>query len=363
MNTPLKRLTVVLYDGIQNSVFESQVLAPLLVRLGQEPVLEVYLISFERYKLSPDIVRVLIPSHERLHFTSARRIFFWGRSSLCFSVWQLMRLLMRYFPHEIMARGPFAGWIVCNALRRLLRAYKKDLPAVTIQARGLAAEEFRFTREHKKQPGLFVEKMTLLRYKQFKRLERSVFRKRAEKDMLCGITIETVSTYLKKYLVDELGADPEKISIAQRDIPRAFLPATISNWREIIRTELGLKQEAFVYCYNGSARPWQCAHETVEYFVQQYRQDPSRALLVLSQEKETFEQLLTSVKLPETSYRVLSVKSDQIYKYLAACDAGLLFRKQDIVNWVSRPTKMLEYQAVGLKIIHNNTVGCLVDSK
>jgi len=34
----------------------------------------------------------------------------------------------------------------------------------------------------------------------------------------------------------------------------------------------------------------------------------------------------------------------------------MLFREQTIVNWTSRPTKLLEYQAVGLEVVHNNTV-------
>jgi len=52
-----------------------------------------------------------------------------------------------------------------------------------------------------------------------------------------------------------------------------------------------------------------------------------------------------------------------LYVYLAAADYGLLFRHKDIINWVSRPTKMLEYQAVGLKIIHNNTIEWLSENK
>jgi hypothetical protein len=52
-----------------------------------------------------------------------------------------------------------------------------------------------------------------------------------------------------------------------------------------------------------------------------------------------------------------------IYHYLAAADIGIIFRKPHIINWISRPTKILEYQAVGLKIIHNNTVAMLADHK
>jgi len=73
------------------------------------------------------------------------------------------------------------------------------------------------------------------------------------------------------------------------------------------------------------------------------------------------EKSLNISKLPKDSYLLLSVKPNNLHKYLAACDVGLLFREKDIINWVSRPTKMLEYQSVGLKIEHNNTIAWLAN--
>ena len=62
-------------------------------------------------------------------------------------------------------------------------------------------------------------------------------------------------------------------------------------------------------------------------------------------------------------YLVLSAKQDDVFRYLSVADAGLLFREKNVVNWVSRPTKMLEYRSVGLKIIHNNTVAWLSEER
>jgi hypothetical protein len=56
---------------------------------------------------------------------------------------------------------------------------------------------------------------------------------------------------------------------------------------------------------------------------------------------------------------VRNVPHGMIYRYLAACDIGLIFREPHLINWTSRPTKVLEYQAAGLEIVHNNTIDFL----
>ena len=89
------------------------------------------------------------------------------------------------------------------------------------------------------------------------------------------------------------------------------------------------------------------------------RTDPESFLLILSQDKETFKVLLKDVS--QNNYKIISVPHVEVKKYLAACNYGLLFREKHIVNWVSRPTKALEYQAAKLEIIHNKTVNYISD--
>ena len=72
-----------------------------------------------------------------------------------------------------------------------------------------------------------------------------------------------------------------------------------------------------------------------------------------------FEKLLQQ-SLPQHHYKIISVDYTNIFRYLAACDAGIIFREDHILNWISRPTKVLEYYAVGLPIIHNAAIGLLV---
>ena len=83
----------------------------------------------------------------------------------------------------------------------------------------------------------------------------------------------------------------------------------------------------------------------------------------MTPDKNKFIEACGKQNIAKQHYAVLNVGAQDVYKYLAAGDYGLLFREPDVVNWVSRPTKMLEYQAVGLKIIHNKTVAWLADQE
>jgi len=97
----------------------------------------------------------------------------------------------------------------------------------------------------------------------------------------------------------------------------------------------------------------------VQFFKKKQTKDKNSFLLILTQDKKQFKKILQKSEIDQHAYKLLTVNHNNIYQYLAACDYGLIFREKNIINWVSRPTKILEYQSVGLKIIHNNTIGFL----
>jgi hypothetical protein len=147
--------------------------------------------------------------------------------------------------------------------------------------------------------------------------------------------------------------------LAHYDIPKKISGENIQAWRKQIRKELNIDNQTTVYCYNGSLKPWQCPLETISYFKEELKINNHCFLLVLSQDKSAFENLLKNENIESHHYAILSVPHREIYKYLAASDRGIIFREKNIINWVSRPTKILEYQAVGLPIVHNNTIALL----
>lgn len=359
------QLTVVLYDSLTNSVFKSQVLEPLLKKLANDPQLEITIVSFEKQDYDPARLNDLVPAHDRLHVLLFPRLPFVGKPSLYYARHHLLRLLGQIPSDQIIARGPLAGWIVLSTLTKIIEKYPEqfredalgELPRVTIQARGLCAEEYRFTHLNDDQSWLSKKWNTYV-YSMLNAIEQEAY---SLEVFQFDCVIESVSPALSTYLTNEFGTPSHAITLAKDDIPSAIDTEQRLSWREEIRTKLGIPTTAYVYCYSGSVKPWQCVAESIFYFLEVYQKNPSVVLLLLSPDVKKLVELIGGTGLPESSYRICSVTPSELYKYLAAADAGFLLRQRDIINWVSRPTKLLEYQAVGLEVVHNNTIGILAN--
>ena len=176
------------------------------------------------------------------------------------------------------------------------------------------------------------------------------------------ITVEAVSSAMKDYFMATYNMSSSIISLAETDIPSIIPAQKVKAWHSTTRQELGIGEDRYVYCYAGSAKTWQCPQEIIDFFIKARQAKPESYLLLLTQDTALFEQLCNKAQLSPQDYTVLHVPHDQLVHYLSAADAGLIFREKHILNWVSRPTKILEYRSVGLTIIHNNTVEMLCSS-
>ena len=154
------------------------------------------------------------------------------------------------------------------------------------------------------------------------------------------------------------GAERSRITIAEIDKPQQITPAQRATWRAEVRAELNIPKDAQVWCYNGSAKAWQCPQETVHFLAQKLAEHKQFAL-ILTPDVAVFEELFEQCAVDKLRYRILKVPARETFRYLAAADAGIVFRAASPVNWVSRPTKVLEYRALGLEVVHNNTVAWL----
>src|SRR5579872_6990399 len=121
----------IVYDGIHNSVFISQVVTPLIAKLNATPELSITIISFE----SNSTPLPTIPTHPRLHLKILPRSRFWGSVSLCIDAWRLKQFLSQFDCYKLIARGPLAGWIA-------IHGKTPQAQSLIIQARGLCAEEY-----------------------------------------------------------------------------------------------------------------------------------------------------------------------------------------------------------------------------
>lgn len=343
-------LIVVIYDGINNSVFDSQVMQPLIKSLKTHTYQKIVLVSFEKNHPTSQSIQKKIPHHPSLTFIACKKLPYIGIASLYFAVYTLKKILKKYAHYDLQARGPFAGFICQKACQ------PSSCDSLTIQARGLLAQEYAY--EHPTQSHSLVALWHTFRYRQFARLEHFTYAKSATRTPF-PTTIEAVSDALGEYLVATYAADRTHITTATHDIPDTIDTQQLVLWKKQTRNELEIPKNAIVYCYNGSIKPWQCPEQVITYFIGQYRENPLAILYILTQDKAQFESLIKKHSLPTQAYRVLTAHHADIYRYLAAADIGIMFREPHIVNWVSRPTKALEYRAAGLAIDHNNTVSWL----
>lgn len=335
-------LIAVIYDGISNSVFESQVVQPLINEKQKKPERPIWLISFESDITIPLSAQLI--THE-IQCIRYKKISFIGQWSLRIVAFQLKKFLLRFVRYELLARGPLAGFICLQVLDT------NKCTQITIQARGLLAEEYAYT--HRSDTHI-RRLLRLLRKKQFSMLEKYVYGYAPRTTQ--SLTIQAVSPALADYLIATYGTPVDRISIALDDIPPMIPVDQRTHWRITMRKQMNIDLQAQVYCYNGSMKPWQFPDGILQLFKDTYVEDATRVLLILTQDKAFFEQLIKKYALPSHAYRIYTVPHTRIYEYLSACDVGILLREQNIINWTSRPTKLLEYQAVGLKIVHNNSV-------
>lgn len=336
MHIPEHRV-VIIYDSTDNSVFESQLLQPLQQWRAACANRTATIISCEQQPHNRPMQRAGI---ECIY---VKRLPYIGRISLWYAALRVYLFVRNLHTYELFARGPFAGYIARTAAT-------SSCTHITIQARGLAAQEYRFSQEQRGNRSLF----TRLRIALLEAVERNVYGTEQPR-----ITIQAVSPALRDYLVTQFNAPAAQITIAQEDIPQPLEDNVRATYRTAIRTQLHIAPDIRLYCYNGSYKPWQCPSQTLQFFKDVLTTDATAHLLILSQDCAAFAQACMHLSLPKDTYTILAVQSHEVIEYLAACDIGMLFRQQDIINFTARPTKALEYYASGCIIVHNNTIDAL----
>jgi len=340
----------VLYDSIHHSIFEGQVIAPLLKKLNADIYTNIHIISFEE-----ELSSAVLTAHKkfstidpRITITLFKRPRFIAQTLLWQQSLQLKKILKKISYHyELSARGPLAGIIAKQAATELCTL-------LTIQARGLLAEEHAYTHRNS---SLVCSLMHALRKQQLYYLEKNAYTPPLKKQF--SFIIEAVSPGLKEYLINVYTIPTEIFTFPLCDVPTQISPEEKLHHRTRLRIILAIDRSAPVYVYNGSLKAWQCPQETIAVFKEAWRKNSTSIFLALTQDEELMQKLLEQANIPKSSYRVLFIPQNKVLNYLCIADYGMIFREAHPLNWVSRPTKLLEYQAVGLQVLHNNTIELL----
>lgn len=344
-------LIYLVYDSIDHSVFEGQVLNPLIKQLALGLHSHIILVSFEQH-LTEKIKALkehFQKTHPGLTITLLKRNRFLHTALLFKDVRTLRAILKPLPPYQLMARGPLAGYLAKKAVT-------KQCTSLTIQARGLLAEEYSYAHENAKGR---ISLLQRIRLHQLYAVERQAYSKPKTK---IPFYIEAVSPALRQYLELTYTAPTAAFTEPLFDTQDQISQQLKQQYRTARRIELGITPDAPVYLYSGSLKPWQCAQETVALFKTHLERDPKSIFLVLTPDVTQMQKLLQKATLSPHTYRALSIADHQtVMEYTCAADYGFLLRKEHLMNWVSRPTKLLEYQAAGLTVLHNNTIALLAE--
>lgn len=114
------------------------------------------------------------------------------------------------------------------------------------------------------------------------------------------------------------------------------------------RRLLGLPEHAPILVYCGGAQEYQCLHEMRELLVRVAQHLPNVLLLAVSRDDEKFQEVFHDM-LARVIVRP-ALKED-VPHLLMAGDAGLLLRRDQVLNRVACPTKFAEYLACGLPVV------------
>lgn len=356
-----------MFDGVENSVFESQVLRVSEKLICSEKFNKVILLSFQTNisRAKEIISKLAVP--EGIEFVFQKKLPFFGTLSLERCVEITSSEIFKLFPDSIYARGPIAGYLCINALGKIkdeniLLKNKKELPELVIQAQGLLAKEYEYTAGQARwNPFLFPIRWFVKR--QLESIEKKVYGEPSLSKLAFPVKIRSITPALSDYLIEEFGANPRRINLADKEKISPLSKDTVKKYRQESRIKLGIDQEAKVYCYNGTTKPWQCPKETVELFCQKLKADPKAHLLIVSQDKDVFASIIKKKEIPAANYSLVTTHNQlDLYKLLCAADVGMIIRHDHPINWVSKPIKVLDYLTCGLEIEHNNTISWVIEA-
>lgn len=151
--------------------------------------------------------------------------------------------------------------------------------------------------------------------------------------------------YLKKYDLD-ITVIPTCVDLARFRIQK--------------ENEITKKIDAssrYLFIYTGSVSTWFMPYEILKFFKITKRNLPEVYFVVLTPEKEIFEEILRKEQMHNGYVSVFSADYTLVPEHLSLCKVGLAFYKPGYSRKACCPTKIGEYLACGLAVIINKGVG------
>jgi hypothetical protein len=349
-------------DGVANSVFYNQVYLPLVERAEKDSTRSIDLVLCERDVVVAQKIVSQLPLAKGVSCHIVVRP--WYVRSDPFSLRIMAHRLAKAFDlkryQQLWARGPLAGYVIRVAA--LKQQCDSSSTPIKIQARGLAAEEYRFMQRGKGETYFATLKSRMIAWG----LEVVEYCAYADSTWLSGtydVAVHTVSYALASYLHNKWGGTERRFIVDKRDVPPMVSFDVVQELRSQLREAYDISSSSTVYMYSGSTHPWQEIGSVVRRLAEFLDRDSSAYAVVMSQDIKPFQDLCSRYDIDTSRWRFIVAKPSDASRYTAMADYGLLLRAAHAMNWVARPTKVLEYQSSGGVLIHNNTVQSVVASE
>ncbi|NNC95599.1 MAG: glycosyltransferase [Chitinophagales bacterium] len=187
-------------------------------------------------------------------------------------------------------------------------------------------------------------------YNFFKKKEAIWFN---EADYTVSLTYNAAKHIRKSYPAANISVIPCCVNTADFNYLE-FPPNLKSN----IRNSLGLSEDAFVLMYHGSIGTWYLLQEMMGFFKIVKSKIPNSKFFFLSKEEVGYiHEEAMSQGLDIEDIIVKSVPFDSVPKYLSIADASVFFIKPVFSKQASSPTKLAELLSMGIPVFTNSGVG------
>jgi glycosyltransferase involved in cell wall biosynthesis len=330
-------------EGIPPTVFDSQVLEPLLDlarnglffdllvyrglrgRLGQH--------GAERSRVA-DVTRALSPGRVWLHSVPfpASRLGIVAAAVLAAS--HLAPSVLRGKNCVCHCRGHLAGFVGVWIKRMVPRC------RIVFDMRG---------DEEAETPGSAA-------HPAFGSAAHPAFRREVARVVASACRIVCVSESFRRQVAARYPEAANKISVIPCTASAALFTYDPQTRRQV-RRRLGLDDRlVLVYC-GGLAAPWHVADRLVAAFGDLHAAHPTSHLLLVTPDVDLARGLTSELGIDGRDVTVVSASHPEVPSYLMAADVGLLFRRRDSVNAVASPTKLAEYLMTGLPVAVSEGIG------
>lgn len=124
------------------------------------------------------------------------------------------------------------------------------------------------------------------------------------------------------------------------------------------RVEINVPETATIICYSGGISKWQRINLVIDTAIAITAKNPNNYFMFLSKDIGEIRQRINAKNSQYMEkMRFYSLDSQDVVKYLALADIGLLLREDILTNRVASPIKAAEYMAAGLALALSPNIG------